>query len=95
VLLAYSGEPGEPYESIRRAGHHITSGERDPAVASVATPVFGHNHVIAGALAVTGPIGRFTRATATKHLRLLKNAAARLTIELGGHIRTVHQTQKR
>lgn len=95
VLLAYSGEPGEPYESIRRAGHHITSGERDAAVASVATPVFGHNHVIAGALAVTGPIGRLTRAAAAKHLRLLKNAAARLTIELGGHIRTVRQAQKR
>ena len=95
VLLAYSGEPGEPYESIRRAGYYTTFGERDPAVASVAAPVFGHNHVIAGAVAVTGPIGRFTRATASKHLRLLRHAVARLTLELGGHVRTVRQTQKR
>jgi DNA-binding IclR family transcriptional regulator len=95
VLLAYSGEPGEPYEAIRRAGCHTTFGERDPVVASVAAPVFGHNHVIAGAVAVTGPIGRFTRAAATKHARLLKNAAARLTLELGGHVRTVRGAHER
>lgn len=95
VLLAYSGEPGEPYESIRRIGHHATYGERDPAVASVAAPVFGHNHVIAGAVAVTGPIERFTRAAVGNHVRLLRKAAARLTLELGGHVRTVWHTKKR
>ena len=95
VLLAYAGEPGEPYESIRRAGYHITSGERDPAVASIAAPVFGHNHVIAGAVAVTGPIARFTRAVASRHVRLLNDAARRLTLELGGHVRTVRQSQQR
>lgn len=95
VLLAYGGEPGEPYESIRRAGYHMTFGERDPAVASVAAPVFSHNHVIAGALAVTGPIERLTRAAASKYVPVLSNAAARLTLELGGHIRTVRQSQKR
>ena len=91
VLLAYAGEPGEPYESIRRGGHHMTFGERDPAVGSVAAPVFGHNHVIAGALAITGPIERFTRAAATKHVQLLKQAASRVTVELGGHVRTVRR----
>lgn len=91
VLLAYSGEPGEPYEAIRRAGHHMTFGERDPAVASVAAPVFGHNHVIAGVVAVTGPLERLTKAAATKHVRALSNAAARLTIELGGNVRTVRR----
>lgn len=95
VLLAYAGEPGEPYEAIRRGGHHITFGERDPAVASAAAPVFGPNHVIAGAVAVTGPIERFTRAAANKHVRFVKDAAARVTLELGGHIRTVRQTEKR
>jgi DNA-binding IclR family transcriptional regulator len=73
----------------------MTFGERDPAVASVAAPVFGHNHVIAGALAVTGPIERFTRAAASKHVPLLKHAAARLTLELGGHVRTVRQMRNR
>ena len=94
VLLAYAGEPGEPYESIRRAGYHITFGERDPAVASVAAPVFSHNHVIGGAVAITGPIERFTRSAAEKHVRPLTDAAARLTLELGGHVRTVRQMRK-
>lgn len=94
VLLAYGGEPGEPYESIRRTGYHMTSGERDPAVASIAAPVFSHNHVLAGALAVTGPVERFIRAKASKHVLLLKRAAAQLTLELGGHVRTVRQAQK-
>ena len=95
VLLSYAGEPGGPYESIRQAGYHITFGERDPAVASVAAPVFGHNHVIAGAVAITGPIERLTRAAASKHVGPVRDAAARLTLELGGHVRTVRPAYKR
>lgn len=89
VLLAYSGEPGEPYESVRRAGHHVTFGERDPDVGSAAAPVFAGNYRLAGVVAVTAPIKRFTRTAARKHVRFLKEAASRLTSELGGHIRTV------
>lgn len=92
ILLAYSGEPGEPYETIRRNGFHLTCGERDPAIASVAAPVFGFNHIIAGAVAVTGPIERFDGA---KHVRPVMIVAARLTREFGGHIRTVRQAQRR
>jgi len=92
VLLAYSGEPGEPYETIRRRGYHMTYGERDPAIASVAAPVFGFNHVIAGAVAATGPIERFD---GVEHLRPVAKAAALLTLKLGGRVRNVRQTQKR
>ncbi|HWI12610.1 MAG TPA: IclR family transcriptional regulator [Burkholderiales bacterium] len=91
VLLAYSGEPGEPYESVRRAGCFATFGERDPAVGSVAAPVFGENRVLAGAVAITAPISRFTRQTANKYARLLKVFASRLTAELGGRIITVRR----
>ena len=93
VLLAYSGEPGEPYESVRRTGCHTTFGERDPAVGSVAAPVFGRNHVLAGVVAVTGPSERFTPAAAARHVRYLLNATARLTSELGGHILTVRRSR--
>ncbi len=93
VLLAYSGEPGEPYESIRRAGCYATFGERDPAVGSVAAPVFGENRVLRGVVAVTAPINRFTRATAEKFARLLKVSASRLTAELGGRIITVKRSR--
>lgn len=91
VLLAYSGEPGEPYEAIRRAGYHATFGERDPVVASVAAPVFGRNRALVGVAAITGPIGRLTAAAAAKHARFLKSCASRLTYELGGHVLTVRR----
>jgi DNA-binding IclR family transcriptional regulator len=91
VLLAYSGEPGEPYESVRRTGYHATFGERDRAVGSIAAPVFGRNHVLVGVVAVTGPIERFTPAAAGGYVRFLRLATARLTSELGGRIMTVRR----
>jgi DNA-binding IclR family transcriptional regulator len=93
VLLAYSGEPGEPYESIRRTGVQSTFGERDPAVGSVAAPVFGENCVLIGVVAVTGPIDRFTRKAAEQHARMVKLAASRLTSELGGRILTARRSK--
>src|SRR3546814_1796216 len=43
VILAFSGEAGEPYESIRRAGYMISLGERDPEVSSISAPVYSVN----------------------------------------------------
>lgn len=93
VLLAYAGEPGEPYESTRRVGHCATFGERDPAVGSVAAPVFGENRTLAGAVAVTGPLARLTPAATARHARAVKLAAGRLTTELGGRIVTVRRSR--
>ena len=83
VLLAFSGEPGELYESIRRAGYHVTRGERDPQVASVAFPVFGLNHRLIGCIAVSGPIDRFTRKASARHVLAVRKAASRLSYEIG------------
>lgn len=83
VLLAFSGEPGEPYESIRRAGYYSTIGERDQQVGSVACPVFGLNQTLIGCAAVSGPVARFTPVACTRHLRALRKAAGALTYELG------------
>lgn len=93
VLLAYSGEPGEPYESIRHTGFHATCGERDPAVGSVAAAVFGENRALIGVVAVTGPIDRFTRRAAERHAKFVKLAAERLTSDLGGRIMTVRRSR--
>ncbi|MBY0268091.1 MAG: IclR family transcriptional regulator [Burkholderiales bacterium] len=84
VLLAFSGEEGELYERIRRAGYHTTRGERDPQVASAAFPVFGLNHRLIGCVAVSGPIVRFTREACARHVALLRKAAAQLSYEIGG-----------
>ncbi len=85
VLLAFSDEPGKLYDTIRAAGCHITMGERDPQVSSVACPVFGINKRLLGCVAITGPISRLTRNVAKKHVAAVRKAAARLTFELGGH----------
>lgn len=84
VLLAFSGEPGDLYDRIRRAGHYSTRGERDPQVASMAFPVFGVNHRLIGCVAVSGPLDRFTNATCTRHVSALRKAAARLSHDIGG-----------
>ena len=83
VLLAFSDEPGAPYDEIRRVGYHITRGERDPQVASVAFPVFGINHRLIGCVAVSGPLDRFTPKACARHVQALRKAASRLSYELG------------
>jgi DNA-binding IclR family transcriptional regulator len=40
VILAFSGASGEPYQTIRERGYHVSVGEREAEVASVAAPVF-------------------------------------------------------
>ena len=41
VILAFSGEPGEAYEEIRRRGYHWSVGEREQGVATVSAPCSG------------------------------------------------------
>lgn len=86
VLLAFSGEPGSPYDGIRRAGYFITAGERDPEVASVACPVFGLNNMLVGCVCITGPVARYTKAAYERYAKLVKAAASRLTYELGSEM---------
>lgn len=86
VLLAFSGEPGEPYDSIRKAGYHETRGERDPQVASVAFPVFGVNQRLIGCVAISGPKERFTRNTRLKHIQTVRKAALQLSYEIGADV---------
>lgn len=84
VMLAFAGEPGALYEKIRRSGHHVAAGERDPQVASIACPVFGVNHALLGTASVSGPIPRFTPAACRRHLQHLRRAAGQLSFLLGG-----------
>jgi len=60
VILAFTGEQGEPFETIRRDGYRIALGERDAEISSVSAPVFGVNWKFLGALCVSGPISRLT-----------------------------------
>lgn len=84
VILAFSGERGEPYESIRKRGYHLSLGEREPEVASVAAPVFGLNWRLLGSMCISGPASRLTAARLEKYAKSVIRAANELSYALAG-----------
>jgi DNA-binding IclR family transcriptional regulator len=83
VLSAFSGEAGEPYETIRKTFHFISIGDRDPETAGVSAPVFGTGGLLLGALTLAGPRSRVDRAVLQGMVRPLLQAAARATRGFG------------
>ena len=84
VLAAFSGEPGEPYESIRRSYHYVSLGDRDPDTAGLSAPVFGPSATLVGAITLAGPRTRVDGAFIGQMKRPLLVAAARATRAFGG-----------
>lgn len=84
VILAFSGEPGTVYEDIRRRGHHMSMGERDAEVSSVAAPVFGLNWRLLGSMCISGPSSRLTQKRLEAHARTVMDAANQLSYALAG-----------
>jgi len=84
VILAFSGAAGEPYESIREHGYHISLGEREAEVASVAAPVFGVSWRLLGSMCISGPSSRLTKTKLEKHAKLVIRAANQLSYALAG-----------
>jgi len=84
VILAFSGAAGEPYESIRERGYHISLGEREAEVASVAAPVFRLNWRLLGSICISGPSSRLTKAKLEKHAKKVIRAANQLSYALAG-----------
>ena len=56
---SWSGLPADPYHTdwgeVRTRGYVMTSGERDPLLASVSVPVFGDDGQVVLALCLSGP----------------------------------------
>lgn len=84
VLLAFAGEAGKDFETIRRDHIAVSMGERDPHCGAVAAPVFGAGETLLGALSVSGPLERFTEDRVAWQRDELRRAATRLTRLLGG-----------
>ncbi|MCM2502828.1 IclR family transcriptional regulator [Aureimonas altamirensis] len=84
VMLAFAGQPGEPYETIRQRHYHVTRGERDPQVASMACPIFNVENKLIGTLAISGPTNRFTDEIIASYLEPLRRAASELNERLSG-----------
>ena len=79
VLMAHT-PPGRPEEQLVIPAF----GERDPACAGVACPVFGPGGGMVGALSLSGPMERFTPVAVTAMSRPLLLAAVAGTNALGG-----------
>lgn len=85
VILAFDGhERGERYDSARSNFSAMSYGERDPDCAAIASPVFGPEDKLIGALSVSGPKPRFTDDGIASMSRLVLHAASQLTRRLGG-----------
>jgi DNA-binding IclR family transcriptional regulator len=63
-----------------------TSGVTDPHVAALAMPVFGTEKRLIGALALSGPVSRLTAEQAGALKPRLRDAAERLSAELGAQL---------
>ncbi|MES5099995.1 IclR family transcriptional regulator [Agrobacterium sp. BA1120] len=85
VILAFTGVSGKIYDDIRAQGFHVTIGERDPQVASIAVPIYREGQALFGSLALTGPPSRFGDEAISKNLEILRVAAQKLSTALGGH----------
>jgi len=84
VILAFSGAQGEPYESIREQGFHISMGEREAEVASVAAPIFGLNWRLLGSICISGPSARLPKTKLMRHAKNVIRAANQLSYALAG-----------
>ena len=86
------GGPGKVLRAFRNAPQgtgdlplvSTSFGERDPACASMAMPVFGAGGVLVGALSVSGPRERFSAEALDRMLGPLSQAATKATRALGG-----------
>ncbi len=84
VILAFSGEQGPEFETIRQRGYHMSIGEREPEVSSVSAPVFGLNWRLLGSMCISGPTARLGQAKLEKHAAAVINAANKLSYALAG-----------
>lgn len=84
IILAFSGQPGKEYEAIRQRGFHVSMGEREPEVSSVAAPIFNTGWRLLGSVAVSGPSARLSARKLAAHAKIVVSAANQLSYALAG-----------
>jgi DNA-binding IclR family transcriptional regulator len=73
-------------ERVRRAGWAFTEGERDTGAAGLSAPIFDAQARLVGAMTISGPTSRVTRAHAEQWAEELVRAAEAATRLLGGRL---------
>lgn len=68
--------------AVRRRGWAQSVAEREPGVASVSAPIRSHAGKVVGAVSVSGPVERLTRAPGRMHAPAVLSAAKQLTQSL-------------
>lgn len=82
-LLSAFADPTDPTsKQVLIDGHTVSLGERDEEVAAIAVPVIEPSGTCAGALTISGPIGRFTPEMLERCLPLLSQSAQQLSSAL-------------
>lgn len=66
-------------ESIQADGYAISIQERDDGAAALSAPIFGRNQEFIAALAVSGPVSRFTRERIKDHVQSVVDSVALIT----------------
>lgn len=94
ALLAFSGEPGETFEQIRRDFYCVSIGERDRETAGMSMPVFGVHDTLRGVLTLAGPSSRVDAAFVERNLNALFDCAVRATDALGGDSHALRSAQR-
>ncbi|WP_426955438.1 IclR family transcriptional regulator [Muricoccus radiodurans] len=84
VLRAFSPRPLPAYTAALELPI-VTMGATDPHTGAMAAPVFGPGDALAGALALSAPVIRWTTDAVAAARPVLAEAAAALTRRLGGH----------
>jgi len=87
VILAFSGEQGETYEEIRKRGYHLSLGEREPEVSSVAAPIFGVDWKLLGSICISGPTSRLPKTRLLELAQAVMQAANQLSYSLAGSVK--------
>lgn len=93
VLMRFDGSNEEPPRT--KDPLIVTYGERDPDVAALAGPVFANGSSLVGALAISGPIGRFTATSVVAMRYELREACIKLTLSFNGSIAAFEGTVRR
>lgn len=83
VLRIFGARPVPAYAAAMELPIY-TAGLTDPHTASLATPAFGTDGALAGALTISGPIARLTEERAGAIKAPLRTAGAELTKAIGG-----------
>ena len=72
--------------AIQKRGYAINRGERELEVAAVAGPIFNHDHTVTSALAVVGPVQRFSDDRIPELVKQLHLATGRISRSLGASV---------